>query len=133
LQHAQHVAERKKVWVAMHPETKHGGNEAERDKKTGQLKGKKKRKPKDDKLSSFGDDQAAEALVKETARATQTAPRTVERSAQIGENLCRKAQTLLAGTPVEDRKTDLPRSEAGQAREQASLWRGRTSERGADG
>jgi hypothetical protein len=29
--------ERKKVWVAMHPQTKHGGNEAERDEKTGRL------------------------------------------------------------------------------------------------
>ena len=98
----------------MHPETKHGGNEAERDEKTGRVKGKKKRRsPKSEDSSSFGGEQATPAFTEDTAKATGACRRTVEQSAQIGENLCRKAQQLLAGTPVEDRKTDLPGSEAG--------------------
>jgi hypothetical protein len=52
-------------------------------------------------------DRAAESFVAETATSTQGSPGTVRTSAQIGENLCRKAQDRLAGTPLEDRQTDL--------------------------
>ena len=98
----------------MHPETKHGGAPGVVEGKggRGKLKGKKS---KDCTVQSC-DGQSPEAFVKETARVTQSHPSTVSRSAQIGENLCRKAQQLLAGTPVEDRKTGLPRSEAGRRR-----------------
>ena len=107
LQHAQHVTERKKVWEAIYPETKHGGVPG-----AGKGKGKKKVCKVADS-ATLQNDEPAESFVAETAKATQAAPRTIRESAQIGNKICRKAQTLLAGTPVEDRKTDLLRSEAG--------------------
>jgi N6-adenosine-specific RNA methylase IME4 len=47
------------------------------------------------------------SFVQATAEATQTAPRTVRVSSQIGSDICRQAQFLLEGTPLENRKTDL--------------------------
>jgi hypothetical protein len=79
-QHAQHVTERKKVWVAMHPETKHGGAPAVVEGKGGMGKLKWK-KSKDCTVQSFGDGQSPDAFVKETARVTQSHPSTVSRSA----------------------------------------------------
>jgi N6-adenosine-specific RNA methylase IME4 len=49
------------------------------------------------------------SFVEETGRQTQTSPRTVAKSAQIGQNICKQAQRLLEGTPVAGRKTDLLR------------------------
>jgi ParB family chromosome partitioning protein len=103
LERARHVAERKRVWEALHPETKHGGT-------PGAGRGKKKREaPKDAESASLGDGPPAESFVKATAKATRMAPRTVSESAQIGNNLCREAQELLVGTEAEDRKIDLIR------------------------
>jgi ParB family chromosome partitioning protein len=109
LQHAQHVVERKKVWVAMHPETKHGGAPG-----AGKGKGKKKVCKGADSASFQSEQPAPLPFAEETARATGACRRTVEKSAQIGENLCRKVHQLLAGTPVEDRKTNLPRQRSGR-------------------
>ncbi len=108
LQHAQHIAERKKIWEAMHPQTKTGGTEAEHDPKTGRLKGKKKRQPpKNANSATFGNGHPTPSFVEDTARKTQTPKRTVAKSAQIGEGICRQAQKLLEDTPLEDRKEDL--------------------------
>lgn len=106
LQHAQHVAERKKVWESLYPLTRHGGAPP---KRTG--KGGKAPSPgKDARLASLPDAQTkgrAPSFVEDTAKQTGTSKRTVARSAQIGEGLCQKAQSLLEGTPVENRQDDL--------------------------
>jgi N6-adenosine-specific RNA methylase IME4 len=107
LQHAHHVAERKKVWEALYPQTRHGGAPPKRDGKGG----KAPSQGKDDKLASLPTTTEAaprtRSFVAETAKKGVTSPRTVARAAQIGEGICSKAQNLLLGTPVEDRKDDL--------------------------
>jgi N6-adenosine-specific RNA methylase IME4 len=104
LQRAQHTAERKKVWLSLHPETKHGGAPGKRGGKGG----KAAHESKDPDSGSLpGNGQPACSFFEDTARTQRTPRTTVAKSAQIGQNICRKAQDLLGGTPVEDRVEDL--------------------------
>jgi N6-adenosine-specific RNA methylase IME4 len=103
LERAQHVTERKRLWESLHPETKRGGN-------PGAGRGRGKKKPgtcRDAESASLQQGPPALSFAEETSRRTRMAKRTLAKSAQIGENICREAQALLKGTPVEDRKEDL--------------------------
>jgi len=107
LQNAQHIAERKKVWESLYPQTRHGGAPPKRSGKGG----KAPSMGKDRKMQSLPDassqDERPPSFVADTAKKTRASKATVSRSAQIGEGICQKAQSLLVGTPVEDRQDDL--------------------------
>ena len=78
------LARRKKIYEALHPETKHGG-----DRKSEEIKSTNCR---DDSAKSFAED---------TAEKMGVSPRTVERSVQIAENLTPEAKEVLRNS---DRK-----------------------------
>lgn len=113
LQHSRHVTERKKVWEALYPQTRHGGAPPKRSGKGGKApttvspatpgKGAESA-PLPTETQG---DSRVRSFVDETASRTRTSPRTVQVAAQIGEGICSTAQKLLLGTPVEDRKDDL--------------------------
>jgi hypothetical protein len=110
-QRGQHIAERKRVWESLYPQTKHGGNPG----KAGG--GKKKRTTaKDAKMTSFETlesntpaSQPTCSFVQETAIRTQQSKTRIHRSARIGEKICRPAQALLMDTPIEDHQAELLR------------------------
>lgn len=143
LQRAEHVAERKKIWESLYPQTKHGGAPV---KKGPGGAGKRSRKNKvatvatllsvpistGDQTSTNGHSlpaapsllpmetpvnappdpigptsPAPQAFVPETASQTQYSERTVQRLAQIGEQICRAAKDLLEGSIVEDKQNEL--------------------------
>jgi N6-adenosine-specific RNA methylase IME4 len=102
LERAQHLAERKRVWLARYPETGHG-------KAPGAGRGKKKRKPpKQERSSSLGDGSApALSFADDTAGKTGETARNVLKYTEVGEKLSREAQELLKGTQVENKVTEL--------------------------
>lgn len=104
LDRATHIAQRKTVWESLHPETRHGGT-------PGNKGGKKGKAPaiKDADSASLipQETPTQNAFTNETSKATGMSKRTVQEYSQIGTNLAPEAATLLQGTPVEDRKTDL--------------------------
>jgi N6-adenosine-specific RNA methylase IME4 len=113
LQRAQHVTERKRIWEGLYPQTRHGATPGAK----GTGRGKRKREAiKVDILSTLIPevDRGMPAIpvmsfVDETAMRSQRTARTVRRSVKIGTKITRKAQVLLAGTPVEDKQTELMR------------------------
>jgi N6-adenosine-specific RNA methylase IME4 len=110
LQRAQHITERKHYWISKHQETKHGGAPGNKGKGRGKaprIKGANLASLINAHNSADGQTAPALSFVKETAKATQSAERTIKRFDQIGKHLCRQAQDLLMGTSLEDRKTDL--------------------------
>ena len=111
LQRSQHITERKRIWESLHPQTKHGKNPG-----AGRGKGKKAPVYREDNLSSLQshDSDASvvptlRAFVDETAVRTQVNAKTIQRSARIGEKICRPAQDLLVGTRIEDNQAELLR------------------------
>ena len=81
---AVHHAERKALYLKLHPETKHGGA-------PGKAGGGKK--AKDAKLASF---------VKDTAKKTGKAKRTIARDVSRGEKIDPRALADLAGTCLDN-------------------------------
>src|SRR5271169_5314611 len=99
---AVHHAERKALYLKLHPETKHGGA-------PGKAGGGKK--AKDAKLASF---------VKDTAKKTGKAKRTIARDVSRGEKIDPQALADLAGTCL-DNGTELDALATLPAAEQRSL------------
>jgi ParB-like chromosome segregation protein Spo0J len=99
---AVHHAERKALYLKLHPETKHGGA-------PGKAGGGKK--AKDAKLASF---------VKDTAKKTGKAKRTIARDVSRGEKIDPQALADLAGTCL-DNGTELDALAKLPAAEQRSL------------
>lgn len=84
LERGEHLARRKDIYIARHPETRQGG--------TGRAG------YKNDNLSSFSEDAATKIGVTE---------RTVERSVRRAEKICGKAKELIRGTETEDSGVEL--------------------------
>jgi ParB family chromosome partitioning protein len=89
LERAQFLAEMKRVYQALHPEAKHGG-----DRKGAEFKGENQ----DANLASWYRDVAIRG---------DWAERTVMRAAQIGERIAPAAALLLRGTAIEDNQSEL--------------------------
>ena len=86
---AVHHAERKALYLKLHPETKHGGA-------PGKAGGGKK--AKDAKLASF---------VKDTAKKTGKAKRTIARDVSRGEKGANSQWSIPMSTPYERRATEI--------------------------
>jgi ParB family transcriptional regulator, chromosome partitioning protein len=87
LEQALQLAERKEIYEALHPETKHGGDR----------KSKEKSKRHDVALKTFAED---------TAKKTGKSKRTVERKARVGKKL-KGVADKLKGTAIEDNQKEL--------------------------
>lgn len=83
LERAQFLAELKRVYQALHPDAKNGG-----DRTTEQSA----------KLANW---------YRDVAQRSGWAVRTIERAAQIGERIAPEAAELLRGTPFEDKQSEL--------------------------
>lgn len=95
LERAEKVAEWKNAFLARNPTAGHGKTPGKRDKTTGQVRGKK---PKEDKLSSFG---------AEMEKATGKDARTSRRDCQIAENIPQELRDKLRGTPTATKQSEL--------------------------
>lgn len=90
LEHAEHMARRKELYLALHPET------ANPNQKGGPGRGNK-----------TTPDSGAVSFVADTAAKTGAAESTVRESVQIATSIPEAVKEAIRGTPVEDRKTDL--------------------------
>lgn len=88
LERSEHLARRKEIYEALHPQAKHGGA-------PGKAGGGK---AKAENISSFAD---------ETAAAAGVTPRTVRQEVQIAEGLSEDVKEAIRGSGVADRKADL--------------------------
>jgi hypothetical protein len=88
LERGEHLARRKDIYIARHPETRQGGDPV--------IAGGGK--AKNDNLSSFAKDTASKVGVNE---------RTIERSVRRAELICGKAKELIRGTEAEDSGVEL--------------------------
>jgi N6-adenosine-specific RNA methylase IME4 len=126
LERAEHLAERKKVWLARYPGTGHGKAPARVKGRggRGKLRGKVS---KEDKSSSFENGAPPESPVpsfaKDTAGRTGGSPRNVRRYTEVGEKLSRKAAELLRGTPAENKLTELKKITKLAPKDQVSVAR----------
>lgn len=91
LERAEHLARRKEIYEALHPEVKHGGA-------PGKAGGGKVARPKDDTVSSFAADTAAK---------TGLSPRTIQRDVQIATKIAPDVRDAIRDTPLADSKRDL--------------------------
>jgi N6-adenosine-specific RNA methylase IME4 len=91
LEYAEQLARRKELYLARHPETKHGGA-------PGRPGGGKE--AKEDKVSSFAED---------TSRKAGVAPRTVRRDVKIARDIEAGVRESIRATKLADSKTELIR------------------------
>lgn len=105
LDRAIFLAERKRVWEELHPQTAKGGNQKE----------KQKQRSEQNDILSFSSD---------VAERTGLSRRTVQRSIALAESLSSQAIEALRGTYLEDHAADLEKLSAMKPAEQiASLAR----------
>lgn len=135
LERANHVAERKKIWLSQHPETGQGKTPGNTGKGRGKAPKNKEPAPVDSDIKDatvaslistdnsngkvtvdpdceHGTDDRTEVkpappFAEETANRTGIPKRTVQRYAEVGEKLAAKARDLLEGTVVADKITEL--------------------------
>ncbi|MGC4091372.1 MAG: hypothetical protein QM756_26540 [Polyangiaceae bacterium] len=84
---AEHLARRKELYEALHPETKHGGDHGN------QHAGGKVRNP-----------QLGSAFVDDTAAKTGRSSRVIHEEVQVAKSLTPATKDAVRGTPLEDRK-----------------------------
>lgn len=109
VERADYLARRKQLYVALHPETKHGGAPGQKGG------GKKPREAKEPKMGSFGESSGEEdaassparSFVDDTAQKTGRSPTTVKRDVYIGERLPDDVKDTIRETSVADIQTDL--------------------------
>lgn len=85
LERAEHLARRKQLYEAMHPETRHGANQHTRG------------------------EEAPERFTADTAKKTGASERTVRRQVAIAESLDDEARDLIRDTPVANNQQELAR------------------------
>jgi ParB family chromosome partitioning protein len=115
-QRAKLVAQRKKLYEAVHPETKHGGA-------PGKAGGGKKAKGESRQNGDFGDDRFTADTASKTGRSERSVQRDVARGAALGDDLDRIEGTslgkgseldALAAMPPEQRAPLIERAVSGE-------------------
>ena len=106
LERAQHVAERKRLWEILYPQTRRGAAPG-----AGQGRGKQRADlSKDPRVGSLEDDPpptAPRSFLDETADRTQRSRAALNYDVQIATKIPREAQDLLVGTAAADTQSEL--------------------------
>jgi ParB/RepB/Spo0J family partition protein len=92
LERGEALAERKRLYLELHPETAQGGD-----------------RRSEDAVSNGHDDRLVPTFAADTAAKTGTSDRTIRRAVQIGTDLAPEARDAVRNTPTADNQQDLLR------------------------